>query len=637
MSADETKQQRDQTLIKKYYTRFINANNAVSTKHATWKILDLFDRGEQWANTNLPPWVSKPVTNYIRYFRTLKRANLASNIPFSHFYPEHPEDTDTVKNLQKAYEHVWMSENVDRTVRRCIDRALLQGTAIAYVYNDDTYVGGKYYGEENPDNHLYVGKICVKRIPNGNFFPDPNAYSLDECKFVEVTEVLPIKTVKETQAFKKYAGKKLEDYNINDLDFNTDASGDFYQRTNTKLNTSLTNVKGDELVTVHTHWERYRNDEGAWQVDVSYYLRNADFFLLRIEDVKPSQYPFAIMYDEEEENDFWGRSTCEDVIENSKIVNRTSQTAAILATLHQNPQKIIWKESGINAQEMAKMGNLAGKTWNSNVPASQAIQYIQPPEISRALFEVEDRLKADMKEIVGISEAYTGASVGSLTTSTGVNSLIERASVRDKDKMIQIDDFVERISYLIALTIMYQWDRVRPVMNVSKNGTPVYDVFSPVDRLTADNLEIRVRSNVYSKAPITQESKRQQADKLMQMQGQFNYNPPLITPEEWLQFQDFDIQDQIMQRMEKDRETSQNKSVDALAQQGLELGMMLSSLLQQGISMQDAQMEVFKRAQEMAQEQQGQSQGQQPSAPAQPQLPQGATDAVAMANMAQGM
>ena len=267
-----------------------------------------------------------------------------------------------------------------------------------------------------------------------------------------------------------------------------------------------------------------------------------------------------------------------------------------------------------------------------------AVQYIQPPDISRALLEVEDRLKSDMKEIVGISEAYTGQSVGSLTTSTGVNSLIERSSVRDKDKMLQIDDFVERISYLIAMTIMYQWDRARPVMTIQPNGKPRYDVFEPIDQLTAENLTLRVRSNVYSKAPITQESKRQQADKLMQMQGQFQYNPPIITPEEWLRFQEFDFQDEIMQRMEEDRKKADQQSVDNLAKKALEIGVMIQEMLQQGISMEEAQVEAMKQAQQMmAGEEQGEGQGQQPSAPAELQLPQGATDAVAMQNMAQGM
>jgi hypothetical protein len=287
---------------------------------------------------------------------------------------------------------------------------------------------------------------------------------------------------------------------------------------------------------------------------------------------------------------------------------------------------------------MAKTGNLAGKTWSSNVPANQAITHIQPPDISRSLFEVEDRLKNDMREIVGVTEAYTGQSVGSLTTSTGVNSLIERASVRDRDKMIQIDDFVERVSYLIALQIMYGWDRKRPIMSIAPNGEPRYDVYEPIDPLTAENLEIRVRSNVYSKAPITQESKRQQADKLMQMQGQFQYDPPIITPEEWLRFQEFEIQEDIMRRMEQDRQQKEQNSVDNMAKQALELGVMIQEMLAQGLSMEEAQVEAMKAAQQMFMQNQAPVQGQQqPNAPAEAQLPQGATDAVAMANMAQGM
>ncbi len=295
---------------------------------------------------------------------------------------------------------------------------------------------------------------------------------------------------------------------------------------------------------------------------------------------------------------------------------------------------MIWKESGINAQELAKTGNLPGKTMTSNVPANQAVNYINPPEISRSLFEIEDRLKNDMREIVGVTEAYTGQSVGSLTTSTGVNSLIERSSVRDKDKMVQIDGFVERISYLIALNIMYGWDRARPIMTIQPNGKPRYDVYEPVDPLTADNLELRVRSNVYARAPITEASKRQQADKLMQMQGQFNYNPPIITPEEWLRFQDFDIQDDIMRRMEEDRKKMEQQQLEQKAGTAVQLGMQAAQMLAQGMPPEQVQQQIAQMVQQ--QEQQGQGQGQQPNAPEQA-VPQGTTDALAMQAMAQGM
>ena len=65
---------------------------------------------------------------------------------------------------------------------------------------------------------------------------------------------------------------------------------------------------------------------------------------------------------------------------------------------------------------------------------------------------------------------------------------------------------------------------------------------------------------------------------------------------------------------------------------------MLSEMIQQGVPLEQTQVEAYKRAMQMQQEQQGAVEGQtQLMAPNEPQLPQGTTDAVAMANMAQGM
>ncbi len=119
------------------------------------------------------------------------------------------------------------------------------------------------------------------------------------------------------------------------------------------------------------------------------------------------------------------------------------------------------------------------------------------------------------------------------------------------------------------------------------------------------------------------------------MQGQFQFNPPLITPEEWLQFQDFDMQDEIMKRMEKDRAKAEQNSVDNLARQALQLGVAIQSMLEQGLSMEEAQVEAMKMAQEL-QAQQAEGTGQQASAREQG-APEGTTDALAMQAMAQGM
>ncbi len=635
------KEEKTRERLHKYEQRYRKAAVGVGHLHKRWQMLDMFDRGDQWNSSSIPPWVPKPVTNYIRYVRTLKRANLASSIPKATFYPEYVEDKETVEKLQKGYDYVWETQKVPRTIRRSVDRALLQGTGIAYVYYDDSEVIGKYYAENDYRNRLYQGEIKVERIANPRFLIDPDAKCLEEAKWIDTPEMLSLNQVKENQAFRKYCEeqgtlKKLDNLTTDQLERDEQTSGEIFDRENNVTDGDQA-IQGDEMVTLHIHWERYKH-EGKWRLDVTYFLVNCDFELLRIEDYKPSEFPFAVLYDEEEEEEFWGSATAMDILENQKIVNKLQQTASIIGVLHQNPQKIVFRESGINAQELARTGTLPGKVWTSNVPGEQAITTIKPMDIPRGLFDLDDRTQQNIREMVGVNEAYTGQSVGSLTTSTGVDSLIERATIRDKDKMLQIDDFVERISYLIVLNIIHNWKEERPITTIQPNGEPQFDQFEPVDELTAENLRFRVRSNVYAKSPMTQASRRQQADKLLQTQGQFQFNPPVITPEEWIKMQEFDDMADILKRMEADRERMEAEKAQDMAGQITQIAQHISELISQGVPMEQAVQQAEQAAQELIDQTKAEESknGISSTPEKEKQIPQGVTNQVAMSNMANG-
>ena len=625
----------ERNFVLKATHRFRQASNVMGEHHKIWRLIDLFDRSKQWDNVQIPVWVPKPITNLIRYVRTTKRANLAQVIPNATFVPLTPQDESMVKFIQKAYDHVWDEQKVPLTIRRCVDRMLLHGTSIAYVYAEEN-IRGKYYGDNDPLNQLYRYDIKVKRLNNANFYIDPTAYTLYEARFITITENLSFSDVKNNPTFRKFAGKKLKELKYADLQREDSAAGDIFDRDNTKSDAANTVELGDELVTLHIHWERYRNEEGSWQVDVSYFLWNTDFLLYRIEDFKPSIYPFAVLYDEEEDNSFWGTSTAMDMLENQKIINKTAQAASIIGTLHQNPQKVILRESGINAAEMSRTGTLAGKVWTSNVP--NAVEVIQPPDIPKGLFDIEDRMKADIKDMAGITEAYTGQSVGSLTTSTGVDSLIERSSIRDRDKAIQIDDFVEQLSAIIVQFILVYWQEPRPLMTRKKNGDPDFEMWIPVDPEVIENLEWRVRSDVYAKAPVTAASKSQQADNLMQLQGQFQYDPPIITPEEWIEMKDFPNKEDILARMQADRVNKQNQDIQGLTDQILQIIGQAQGMKAQGMTEDNIISQIQPMVQEVVQTTytSGQNQG-TASAMSGSTAPRGVTSPTSMGNMQSGM
>lgn len=556
-----TKLEQHSKLIDRYFLRYTKAEAALSGKRQAWAVLDQFDRGEQWKDAVIPPWIPKPMTNLIRYLRTVKRANLASALPKCTFISLYEEDTEAINRLENAYNHVWEWEHVPRTLRRCIDRALLHGTSIAYVYEDTNYVKGKYFKPSDAANQLFQGNICVKQWPHTNFFPDPDAYRLNDCKFIETTEAaVPLSSIKNNPVYVKYvedtypdAAELWSNMRGDKLERTTSAMGTIYRRDNSPGQGGEA-ITGDEMMTVHCHYERYMVAKGKWQLDISYYTANNDFFLYRKENAKPNVYPFAVYYDEEEDQDFWGTSMGMDALENQKVINKTSQTASIIATMHQNPQKVVTKASGINGQELARTGTQPGKVWTTNDDPMKSIHLVQNPDIPRGLFDMEDRMKNDIKEMNGITESYTGQNVGSLTTSTGVNSLIERATVRDKDKMLQIDAFVEDISHLIVQFIGYKWKEERPTAVPLADGTVKRDIFQPFEESALENLQWLLRCDTYAVAPMTQALRKQQADNWMMMQGQHNFQPAIITPQEWITAQGHPDQTKIMTRMKKDSE-----------------------------------------------------------------------------------
>ncbi len=635
-----TKIEEQRNRIQRYYQRFQKAEVAKGDLNDRFKVLDTFDRGEQWKDANLPPWVPKPVTNFIRYVRTLKRANLASAIPMATFTAEYQEDAEIINRLDKAYRHVWQKQRVPRVIRRSIDRSFLQGTAIVYVYSDDDYVGGKYIKPKDSRNVLFQGDIQVKRYPSENFFPDPDAYCLEDMKWCETTEPLPLAQIKENTRFIEYTKKngtyqKFMKLNYSTLSSSsTDETGEIFDRDVT-ISESNPPITGDEMILLHTHYERYYAN-GEWHLDVTYYLPFCDFELLRIEDYKPNEYPFAVLYDEEEDKSFWGSATAWDFLENQKVINKTQQTSSVKATLHQNPQKVVSRDSGINARDLARSGTQPGRVWTTNSDPRNSIVNVVPPDIPRGLMEVEDRMKQDIREMAGVNEAYTGQSVGSLTTSSGVNSLIERATIRDKDKMVQIDAFVERISHLIVLNILHKWEEERPLAIEQPDGTTEYSQWQPIAKELRDNLSWRVKVDVYAKAPTTQASKRQQADQLMQYQGQFNFDPPIITQEEWIQLQDFEDKEKWLRRIQEDRAKKEAMEAMNWTQIIMQTADQVNQLRKQGMGNQEIQPQIQQFIQEMV-EQQKQMAVQRPrDAAAAPGERQGVTGQQAMSAMIRG-
>lgn len=554
--------------VEKILAKYEKAKRKRAKKDELWKVLDAYDRGEQWEiEGNMPSWIPKPVTNYIHLVKYTKRASLFMDNSAGKLRPVAPNDEHAVKELQLVYEFVWEKTDIKKVIRTAIETSKLLGTAIAHVYwNENTGVRGGTGG-------LYEGEIEIKDIDPACFYPDPNAFRLEDCEFVHIVERKPAEWVK----------KQFKNEQVEQAETGAENRGEIYHRD--------FSIEGDSngIVDFHQHYEKVALPEGGFRYKVTYIAGDQE--LKVIDELQPRRYPFAVLYDFPQRMDFWGKSTCEFILDNQKVINRVESIATMIGTLLQNPQKVIAKSSGINPEEARKYGNSPGHVWVTNGDVSNSMKWQEPPQIPPALMNLLETAKGNVREVTGINQAYMGENVGSLQTSQGVNSLIERATMRDKDQLFDIEMFIRSLSELIIAFITTKYVEPR-YLRIIGEGQDNYEFMKFIGS-DYDLLEYDFFIDVSSKVPVSRMREQNEAKELLNMQGQYGYEVPVITPQEYMDISDFVHKDQLIKRMEQDAVTNK-------AQQSADLALQIMQMIQSGeIAPDQAQEAALTMIQEM--------------------------------------
>lgn len=542
---------------------FQKAKNKCQAKHATWKELDAFDRNQQWELSSAPPWLPKPVTNFVHLVKYTKRAAFAVENPVAKLRPLSPAGIERVRLMNKAYEDTFDRIKMRKVIRENIETAKLLGTAVAYMYWNEEKEGTMGTTVLGDEGFRYEGEIEVKQIEPSSFFPDPNAFSIDECEYIIIRERRPLSWVKKHPKFKKY-------YNSTDQVENSaiDAAdrGEIYQR-------DYGSSDNERVCDFLKYYSKEMNDAGGYDYKVAY-MANGRFLLE--EPCRPNCYPFEVLYDFRQRQDFWGMSTCEFILDNQKIINKVESIIAMIGILLQNPQKIVSKTSGIDPKELAKFGNAPNMVWESNELPSQTLHIVQPQAIPPQLFNLLEAAKQNIREITGLTESYMGQNVGSLQTSSGVQALIDRSTMRDRDQMYDIELYVEGLTKL-QLAFMTEFYEEERLIRILDDKGEVQDFIPYVGKDFAD-LAYDVAVDVSSKAPITRMREQQEAKELLNTQGQYFQDAPvaILKPQEAIRMMNLVHGEEIIDRM--NMEEMQNKT-----QEAMQVAEMMFESLQQGV------------------------------------------------------
>lgn len=506
-----------------------------------WKMLDAFDRGEQWSLSTipLPKWQPRPVTNYIYVVKSVKKASLVEAVKEGKLLPLSPEDVSKVEILDKARKAKWKKLSIPDIIRRTADRAILLGTGLTYVgYDPDIIVGGT--------NTRYEGELVVKAIDPAGFYIDPIAYDLESARFCALAERVSFDYIARTfpEASKKYKNKLKATHN------GSENAGEVYDR-------DYQTNQEDAIILVSFY---YRNEQGG--IGVVYVANGVE--LKSIDEINSPNYPFVPLYNIRQADDFWGKSICELVLDNQKLVNKIESIIASMGVMLQNPPTYVSVESGIDMAKFAKYRNAPTSVWGVHGDPRMAV-YIPPlPEIPSTLLQLNEVAKQNIREIAGMTEAYMGDSVGSLTTSTGVNSLINRSKIRDKDQQFELSIYIEKLTKLLVDTMLstmvgsqtYRVDLDDP------NSKQLYE-FITLNAEDYEGLKYDYYVNVQDGTAQTPEKLQEDAMQAMQLQMQFQPAVPIITNEEFIKAMNWsdDFKEAILKRIREDDIINQRTKV----------------------------------------------------------------------------
>ena len=521
-------------------------------KDSLWIELDAFDRGEQWTQKGvMPSWIPRPSSNYINKVKRYKTGALILEDYMGELKPLAPENEPQIWMLQRFYEQLWDKLNVKYHMLDAIRTSRLLGTGILYVGWDENYIGGTR-------GHLFQGEILVKEIEPSTFFIDPAAFDLEDAMYcgtfvrTTVDQLMADPSIESKMKKKFKENRKMSGYGMQ----SEQDRGEIY------ANRDYSSYQ-DHIVDLITYYHKVPLDDGGFRIDV---CTVADGIKIKeVEGIMPNLFPFVILRQHKQRQDFWGISDAQLILPNVKMINKVQSIIGTLATLYQNPQKIVFEGAGIDPRIISKYGNAFGLVFLSKSPdLANVIRNVDVADIPATLLAYIEFLKKDIEDFTGMTDFATGASSRSVQTSGGIQSMIERSLVGDQDEYTLFEQFIEKLSYLLLHNAIeyYTDDRVMRMRDTNPNNDAEYE-YIPFKAEEFKDLAWDYSLDIVKKIRNTDQNRQDIMRMLSEWQLQYSPDLQIVTPEDIVKSFNPPNRDVILARIEKDK---QQKSYDTAAQ-----------------------------------------------------------------------
>jgi len=468
--AENTNTLDEKSQFKKIQGHFQESLSALSEDHAEWREYDEFYLAKQW-NNQRPSWLPDPVVNYVAYVVDQKTPQLTNNRPSGLILPTAKGDEPVAKLFTQVTDVISERVGLDEIITEVVPTGLLLGTAWFKVYWDNNISGGSA-----ERLNIWKGDVCIEAPDPCNIYHDPQAYKVEDCRYII------------------YAVPKTVEWVSEKFNIKVDAENSF----ETEIYDRPSPSQAKNRVMLYEYW--YKEKGGIHCIYAA-----GGKILKRIMNVyKHGRYPFVPFVPKTKRKSLTGIGEPKNIMSNQKLLNKFLEMLTRNTMLTANPILFVDTKSGIDANKfIAKPGVVQPV---NNLGQTKAAEWFQPPQISRDVPMTIDKLIELIERMGGIYDAQTGETPAGVTAAAAIQMLVEQGSIPIKGIQRQLFNSIKNVYELMIELVKEFYTEQRYIRITDEQGNMDFQSFVGAHYAEID-LDVKVSagaSTPTSKAYIAQ-------------------------------------------------------------------------------------------------------------------------------------
>lgn len=551
-------------MVKKKYdalTVMQKFNSYRSYKEATvipdWRLIHSLYKGKFWDvfKEHIEDFTITPETNYFEYHVQAFMNSVYSGSFIGTLSAVKAGEEAKVQELNDFLQYDWLHSG--------IKNKYLDIGRMGELYN----FGPVRVESINKDD----GKICLKVLTQDEVYIDPQAPCYKDGEAIFIERAVNIDTLKKDKDFgdavEKYDKENGKNgYTNKTLSNKIDGSG---AQVNTK-NRTVSLIEGF-----------LRNDDGG--IDQVYILDEKEIIFEK-ENLVINMFPIVIFQPDRPEGNPYGTSKLLKILNTVIALNLLDSLEATQPYRIINRPRFVNVGGQIDMRSFADFGNTPGAMFPVNGNPREIVYY-QDVAVFPDVTNLKTRLEQSIFNVTGVDAAYRGRMTNSVQTTGATQAFQARVSMlTDNSRITMLEEFTEDLSRLIIQFYMEHGGvRNYSVPKYSEYGTGNIVSETKLNFMDLKQSDVKFKFTIAASTllPMNQANLFDAARALYEMQGQYQFKVPIVTPEDLVRFSDFPQKNLWLQRLAKEKLTDIKTDVESTFKNAF---LIYQKLLQQGLS-----------------------------------------------------